>query len=114
MLHTTFDDRRRQEQLPRAELHRHQLARLQQLLAEVMQHNRFYKDKFARAECLPLTSLDQLQQLPFTFKDELVTAAQGDEVAANLTYSLDRYVRYHHTSGTRGRPMPVLDTASTK
>jgi phenylacetate-CoA ligase len=29
-----------------------------------------------------------------------------------LTYPLSRYVRYHHTSGTRGRPMPVLDTAA--
>jgi phenylacetate-CoA ligase len=112
MLRTTFEDRRHLEQLPRAELRRHQLARLQQLLAEVMQHNRFYADKFARATCLPLVSLDQLEQFPFTFKDELVTALQGDEVAANLTYPLTRYVRYHHTSGTRGRPMPVLDTAA--
>src|SRR5439155_14646097 len=26
-------------------------------------------------------------------------------------FPLARYVRYHHTSGTRGRPMPVLDSA---
>jgi phenylacetate-CoA ligase len=112
MLRTTFEDRRRLEQLPRAELRRHQLARLQALLAEVMRHNRFYADKFARVAGLPLTSLDEVEQLPFTFKDELVTAAQGDEFAANLTYPLPKYVRYHHTSGTRGRPMPVLDTVA--
>src|SRR6185369_12885374 len=80
------------------------------LLTEVVPHNRFYADKFARVECLPLQSFEQLEQLPFTFKDELATAAHGNEFAANLTYPLARYVRYHHTSGTRGRPMPVLDT----
>ena len=30
--------------------------------------------------------------------------------AANLTFPIDRYVRYHRTSGTRGRPLIVLDT----
>ena len=36
----------------------------------------------------------------------------GDEpFAANRTYPIDRYVRCHQTSGTRGRPLVVLDTA---
>jgi len=100
------------EQLPRAELERHQLLRLQDLLAEVTAHNRFYSEKFSQVDGLPLTSLEQLESLPFTFKDELVTGAHGDEFAANLSYQIDRYVRYHQTSGTRGRPMPVLDTAA--
>ncbi|MBW8885771.1 MAG: phenylacetate--CoA ligase family protein, partial [Planctomycetia bacterium] len=112
MLCTTAQDRRRLEQLPRAELARHQLSRLQELLAEVTTHNRFYADKFSQEDGLPLTSLEQLENLPFTFKDELVTGAHGDEFAANLSYPLDRYVRFHQTSGTRGRPMPVLDTAA--
>jgi phenylacetate-CoA ligase len=99
------------EQLPRAEFERHQLARLKDLLTEVTAHNRFYAEKFSQVDGLPLTSLEQLESLPFTFKDELVTGAHGDEFAANLSYPLDRYVRYHQTSGTRGRPMPVLDTA---
>src|SRR5205085_11631730 len=111
-LRTTAHDRRRLEQLPRAELARHQLQRLQELLSEVMAHNHFYAEKFSQVEGLPLRTIEQLQQLPFTFKDELVTRAHGDEFAANLTYPLDRYVRYHQTSGTRGRPMPVLDTAA--
>jgi len=109
MLRTTFKDRRRLEQLPREELERHQLARLNELLAEVVPHNRFYAEKLAQVE-LPLASLADLARLPFTFKDELVTAPMAGEFAANLTYPLARYVRYHHTSGTRGRPMPVLDT----
>jgi phenylacetate-CoA ligase len=111
MLRTSADDRRRLEQLSRAEIERHQLARLNEVLREVLPHNRFYAEKLARVNILPLGALGQLNQLPYTFKDELVTAPQGGQFAANLTYPLDRYVRYHHTSGTRGRPMPVLDTA---
>ncbi|MCI0357870.1 MAG: phenylacetate--CoA ligase family protein [Planctomycetaceae bacterium] len=110
MLRTTLQDRRRLEQLPREELSRHQLARLNDLLAEVVPHNRFYAEKLAQVE-LPLASLADLASIPFTFKEELVTAPSAGEFAANLTYPLARYVRYHHTSGTRGRPMPVLDTA---
>jgi len=111
MIRTLPEDRRRLIQLPREELRRQQLARLNALLADVVPHNRFYAEKFGRVDCLPLTALEQLARLPFTFKDELATASFGGEFAANLTYPLERYVRYHHTSGTRGRPMPVLDTA---
>ena len=109
MQRMTANDRRRLEQLPPEELARHQLARLNALLAEVVPHNRFYAEKLAQASC-PLSSLDELAHLPFTFKEELVTAPHDGEFAANLTYPIERYVRYHHTSGTRGRPMPVLDT----
>ena len=108
----TAHDRRQLERLPRAELARHQLARLQELLAEIAAHNRFYAEKFSQVDGLPLTALEQLEQLPYTFKDELVTAAHPDAFAANLSYPLGSYVRYHQTSGMRGRPMPVLDTAA--
>jgi phenylacetate-CoA ligase len=111
MLRTTPDERRRLMQLPREELQRRQLARVNELLASVVPDNRFYAEKLARVVCLPLASLEDLSRLPFTFKDELVTAPAGDEFAANLTYPVDRYVHYHHTSGTHGRPLPVLDTA---
>jgi phenylacetate-CoA ligase len=111
MLRTTTDERRRIHRLSRDELSRHQLVGLQNLLGHVIPHNRFYAEKLARVPGLPLRSLEQLQDLPFTLKDELATAAHAGEFAANLTYPLASYVRYHHTSGTRGRPMPVLDTA---
>jgi phenylacetate-CoA ligase len=112
MLRMTREYRRRLMQMPREELARHQLARINELLHEVVPHNRFYAEKFARVDVsLPLTSLDQLGNLPFTFKEELATATSSGELAANLTYPLVKYVRYHQTSGTRGRPMAVLDTA---
>lgn len=109
MQRVTAHDRRQLEQLPSEELARHQLARLNALLTEVIPHNRFYAEKLAQTDW-PLSSLDELHNLPFTFKEELVTAPHNGEFAANLTYPIERYVRYHHTSGTRGRPMPVLDT----
>jgi phenylacetate-CoA ligase len=112
MLRTSFEERRQIERLSREELARRQLTRLHSLFSEVVPRNRFYSEKFARVKYLPLESLEQLEELPFTFKEELVTAPHPSEFAANLTYSLDRYVRYHHTSGTRGRAMPVLDTAA--
>lgn len=87
-----------------------QLSRLNQLLGEILPHNDFYAEKFSGVK-LPLESLDELSSLPFTFKDELIGSHETGDLAANRTYGLDRYVRFHRTSGTRGRPMVVLDTA---
>jgi phenylacetate-CoA ligase len=109
-MHATSEDRLHARCLSRAALEAHQLAQLQTLLATILPHNRFYAEKFARVECLPLKHLGQLAELPFTFKEEL-SSGPGTEFAANLTYPLERYIRYHQTSGTRGRPLPVLDTA---
>ncbi|MHB8957869.1 MAG: phenylacetate--CoA ligase family protein [Pirellulaceae bacterium] len=109
MLRISFEERRRRERLTPNELAAHQLARLNGLLARILPHNRFYAEKLAGLR-LPLSSLNELDGLPFTFKDELQEAGNGGDYAANLTYPLDHYVRYHRTSGTRGRPMIVLDT----
>ncbi|MFN9364922.1 MAG: hypothetical protein ACK6CE_08995 [Planctomycetota bacterium] len=87
----------------------HQLLRLNQLLGEIMSCNRFYQQKLV--DLRPsLGSLEELSQLPFTFKDELVANDQHWSPVANLSFPLERYVRYHQTSGTRGRPLVVLDT----
>ncbi len=104
------DERRRLESMNAEELAAYQLARLNRLLESVLPHNRFYAEKLTDLS-LPLTSLEQLEQLPYTFKDELVGGVHGADLAANLTFPLERYVHYHRTSGTRGRPMVVLDTA---
>lgn len=102
----------------RATLDALKLARLRSLLHVILPGNAFYAAKLARvAEPAAIDSLDALTDWPFTFKDELVEAA-GAAIASgrpatpgNLTYSVDRYVRYHQTSGTHGRPLPVYDTA---
>jgi phenylacetate-CoA ligase len=107
---TSSEDRRRLESLDRAALERHQLARLNELLAKILPGNRFYADKLATIR-LPLESLDDLAQLPYTFKDELLGPPGSGGFAANLTFPREQYVRFHQTSGTGGRPLVVLDTA---
>lgn len=94
------------------------LDRLRGLLRAILPGNPLYATKLARmSEPAAIKSLDALAEWPFTFKDELVEAA-GVAAAAgqparpgNLTYPVERYVRYHQTSGTHGRPLPVFDTA---
>ncbi|MFO0872182.1 MAG: phenylacetate--CoA ligase family protein [Pirellulales bacterium] len=123
-----FSERRRLEQLDAPARAAWQLARLNLLLRQILPHNRFYAEKLG-ALAPPLGSLDELHRWPFTTKEELVTGLPGSSaelpsfsahatvsteagLARNLTYPLERYVRYHRTSGTRGRPLVVLDTAA--
>jgi len=93
----------------RADLERLKLERLRTLLCEILPRNRFYAEKLARVSAEP-ASLEELADWPFTYKEELVAAATAGR-PANLTWPADRYVRYHQTSGTHGRPLPVFDTA---
>lgn len=106
----SFEERRRLESLARPELAALQLQRLNDLLVQVVAENAFFARKFAAIR-LPLTSLEQLTELPTTTKEELVHDGGTDAAPANRTWPLERYVRYHQTSGTHGRPMPVYDTA---
>lgn len=111
---STDAERRKLECLDREGLRAYQLERLNQLLAAILPHNSFYADKLSGAP-QRFESLDELAALPLTTKDELI-AHHGDQTAqqlpANLTWPFDQYVRYHQTSGTRGRPLSVCDTAA--
>lgn len=110
MTRATADQRRELEQMTAAARETHQLVRLNQLLQRILPANPFYRQKLDGLE-LPLTSLDQLSSLPFTCKDELQVDADTGTRAANRTWPVERYQHYHRTSGTRGRPLVVLDTA---
>ncbi len=104
------EQRHERTTLDPAALERHQLERLNRLLDRVLPSNRFYREKLAGLK-RPVESLSELVDWPYTFKEELVAAqAHGDD-APHRTFELARYVRYHQTSGTRGRPLVVLDTA---
>ncbi|HVX13629.1 MAG TPA: AMP-binding protein [Pirellulales bacterium] len=107
MTRSTSAERRRFESLDRGSLAEYQLGRLNALLADILPANPFYAAALGHVE-LPLRSWSDLQRLPPTTKDQLVA---GGDFAANRTWPRDRYVRYHQTSGTRGRPLAVLDTA---
>ncbi len=123
--------RREAAREPAATRPERQLEQLNTLLQRVLPHNRFYTAKFDGIP-LPLATFDAFLDLPFTIKEELVSGPRGRDghlaplwdsdtanliaatdagFARNLTYPLERYVRYHRTSGTRGRPLVVLDTA---
>lgn len=86
------------------------LHKLNQMLVSIMQYNRFYKEKL-KDITLPLKSLEEIRQLPFTEKKELVEDQNAHPpYGSNHTFPIDKYVRYHQTSGTSGTPLKVLDT----
>jgi phenylacetate-coenzyme A ligase PaaK-like adenylate-forming protein len=104
MRFTSFDERRQIESLDRSQLGRLQLERFNRALAEILTHNKFYQQKLSGCPTR-IESLDQLAELPLTTKEELQPAAGDAPFATNLTYPIDRYIRFHQTSGTRGRPL---------
>lgn len=108
---TTHSQRREIESWDRDQLKTYQLKRLNQVFEAILPTNRFYQSKL-EASNFPITSMDELEQLPFTLKEELLDSENEAGFAANLTFPLDRYCRFHRTSGTQGRPLIVLDTAN--
>lgn len=107
---TTSETRRLHQSLEGSALEEHQFARLNALLSHVLPANGFYAEKLAEVR-RPVTSLEELGDWPYTFKEELLSSRHAGGFAANLTLSPEKYVRFHQTSGTRGRPLVVLDTA---
>ncbi len=93
------------------ELRAWQLERLNRLLDETIMSNRFYQKKLGNAP-VRINALDDLASLPFTFKTDLNEGNHRSGMPNNLTWPADRYVRFHRTSGTHGRPMVVLDTTA--
>jgi phenylacetate-CoA ligase len=89
---------------------------LRRLLKAVLETNPFYRQKLGSGLAAGrFFSPDGLAALPFTTKDELVADQEArPPFGTNLTYPLERYVRCHQTSGTRGRhPLRWLDTAES-
>ena len=99
--------------LDRVRMEALQLEKLQRLLALVSEDNPFYSAKLRKAGVRPhVASLEEfLTTTPFTHKTEIVdNQAQYPPYGSNLTYPLDRYIRFTQTSGTTGRPIRWLDT----
>jgi phenylacetate-CoA ligase len=97
----------------RREIEASQLDDLRTLLAELLPANPFYTRKLQSAGItFDVASLQDFSaRFPFTTKPELAQ----DQLAhppfgTNLTYPLDRYTRFHQTSGTSGAPLRWLDT----
>jgi phenylacetate-CoA ligase len=99
--------------LSRSDLEEGQVERLRLMLAEVLAHNPFYRDKLGRAgiQAGKLRTLADLGRLPFTTKAELLEDQRTHPpYGSNLTYPLERYCRLHQTSGTSGQTLCWLDT----
>jgi phenylacetate-CoA ligase len=92
---------------------RSQLEQLRVLLRSILPANRFYAAKFAAAGFSGnITTLpDFSAHAPFTTKQELAADQQAHPpYGTDLTFPLQRYTRYHQTSGTGGAPLRWLDT----
>jgi phenylacetate-CoA ligase len=98
----------------RENIARHQLARMQVVLKELLATNPFYYTKLRDAgltDARLFQSLEDLESLPFTSKGELVADQEyHPPFGTNLTFSLGRYIHLHQTSGTMGKPLRWLDT----
>jgi len=97
----------------RAEIEAGQLEQLRSLLAELFPGNRFYSRKLNEVGItFDVASLaDFSARFPFTTKQELLADQRANPpFGANLTYPLERYTRFHQTSGTTGGPLRWLDT----
>ncbi|MEM6468151.1 MAG: phenylacetate--CoA ligase family protein [Planctomycetota bacterium] len=86
-----------------------QLVRLNQVLAAAIEHP-FYRERLSGLR-FPLQDLESLHQIPFLTKEQMINEAPG--LPAKIFGGKKGDYRYfHQTSGTSGRPMPVLDTAA--
>ncbi len=88
------------------------IASLQGLL-DLLPANRFYARKLTDHGLVPgrLRYPDDWAKLPLTTKAELVADQSAEPpLGAIHTFPLERYNRFHQTSGTTGRPLRWLDT----
>ena len=93
------------ETMPRADLARLQLERLQQVAARVYERVPLYRRRFDEAGVTPnaLRSLADVAHLPFTDKQDF-----RDEYPLGLfAVPRDEVVRIHASSGTTGKPTVV-------
>jgi phenylacetate-CoA ligase len=93
------------ETLPRPALEALQLKRLQAVVEKVCADVPFYTESFGKAGLKPadVRSLDDLQRLPFTTKQDMRDSYPYGLFAAPL----EEIVRIHASSGTTGKPTVV-------
>jgi phenylacetate-CoA ligase len=93
-----------------------QMARLAAVLREALPRNAFWAERLGEAGSALTREArwDAFRSLPFTSKAELVADQQANPPLGRIaTYHRERYVTFHQTSGTHGRPLVVLDTAES-
>ncbi len=93
------------ETLPREVIESLQVKRLQQTLQRVYATVPFYREQLKKAGMTPdkVKSLDDLQRLPFTLKQDM----RDNYPYGLFTVPLEQIVRIHASSGTTGKPTVV-------
>ncbi len=89
-----------------------QLESLRRVVGIAREGNPFQQAKLDGSELTPdFASIeDFLASCPFTTKDELARdRLEHPPYGTNLSFPLERYTRFHQTSGTKGEPMAWLD-----
>ncbi len=86
-----------------------QLHKLNEVLA-VAKKRPFYANRLGDVS-LPLESLERLSELPLLSKDDLLCEQRG-RPAKIFDAAPGDYIRMHQTSGSKGWPMPIRDTAA--
>jgi phenylacetate-CoA ligase len=101
------------ETLPRAQLERLQLLKLQRFTAWAHAESPFHRRRFDAAGFHPdqLQTLADLRRIPFMTREEWMAAEAEQPLFGDLLAATpERAIRYHLTSGTTGRmPIRVLD-----
>ena len=94
--------------MPQKQLKNLQLKRLKETVKRVYDSVPFYQKKFKELNITPddIKTLDDVQKLPFTTKDDL----RDNMPFGMLTNSLDNYVELHASSGTTGVPVTACYT----
>ena len=93
------------ETLPREAIESLQLKRLQQTVERVNATVPFYKETFKKAGIVPsdIRTLEDLQKLPFTLKQDM----RDNYPYGLFAVPLEQIVRIHASSGTTGKPTVV-------
>lgn len=97
----------RMETLDQEELRSLQENKLKKQLKYVWKNSPFYQKKFKETGISPkdFKSLEDLNKLPFTTKDELrESQAQHPPLGDHVAASMEKIIRIHSSSGTTGQP----------
>jgi phenylacetate-CoA ligase len=98
------------ETMPRKELKDLQIQRLKKIVRFCFDNSAFYKKKFKETGLTPekITTLDDIQKIPFTVKNDL----RDNYPLGMLGVHPDEIVEMHASSGTTGNPIVGPYTAS--
>ncbi|MFO0944181.1 MAG: phenylacetate--CoA ligase family protein [Pirellulales bacterium] len=91
-----------------------QLEQFNLQLERILPSNQFYARKLHDSGIdlkARLKDLSELSQWPMTSKAELSESSSVSGISLHQTFPAEQYSRLHRTSGTRGQPLMILDTA---